>query len=172
MRHRKISGGTITPSRKRDRLIVFTENFTTTHSNPSLTARCHKRPPASLRLGHARLASASQPSYSTPSRGTHRGGCGDGRDACASLPSGDGLGPREGRRGSGRRAACNGTAAACLRRGARASERSGSELPSWKGAWGTGEEAGPLGCRVPDNARKDACEIQSQYNEIESPTKI
>ena len=171
MRHRKIFGCTITPSRKRDRLIVFTENFTTTHSNPSLTARCHKRPPASLRLGHASLASASQPSYSTPSRGTHRGGCGDGRDACASLPSGDGLGPREGCRvGPPRSVQRHGGGMLAARRASKRARR--SELPSWKGVWGTGEEAGPLGCRVPDNARKDACEIQSQYTEIESPTKI
>ena len=44
-------------------VIVRTENFTTTHSKPSLTERRLLSHQLATRLGHARLASASQPSY-------------------------------------------------------------------------------------------------------------
>ena len=66
LRRRKIFGWAITLSRKRDKLIVRTENFTTTHSKPALTERGrlrhHLAQGKSQGLGPARLASASQPS--------------------------------------------------------------------------------------------------------------
>ena len=103
-------------------LIVCTENLTTTHSNPWLTARSHEQPPASPWLGHASLASASPPSEHSLRGHTRRGAAVTGERCMRIPPVGGWVGRREGRRAGTPRSvySSRGAAAASLQRGVRA----------------------------------------------------